>query len=71
MYTHCVSMATKGFSIYLDKYSKYVIINLIDIKGKSQSDVANFIIKDWIGDHLDELDNYGISVKNAKKERKL
>lgn len=64
-------MATKGFSIYLDKYSKYVIINLIDIKGKSQSDVANFIIKDWIGDHLDELDNYGISVKNAKKERKL
>jgi hydroxymethylglutaryl-CoA lyase len=55
----------------VDKYSKYVIKNLIDIKGKSQSDVANFIIKDWIGDHQIELKEYGISVNNAKKEGKI
>ena len=61
----------KGFSIYLDNYSKYVIGKLENIKGKSQSDVANFIIKDWIGDHLEELKECGISVKNAKKEGKL
>ena len=61
-------MSNKGFSIYLDKYSKYVIRNLIDIKGKSQSDVANFIIKDWIGDHQAELKEYGINVENARKE---
>jgi len=64
-------MTNNGFSIYLDNYSKYVISKLDNIKGKSQSDVANFIIKDWIGDHLEELNEYGISVKNAKKEGKL
>lgn len=64
-------MVNKGFSIYLDSYSKYVIEKLENIKGKSQSDVANFIIKDWIGDHREELKDYGISVKNAKKEGKL
>lgn len=64
-------MANKGFSVYLDNYSKYVIEKLENIKGKSQSDVANFIIKDWIGDHLEELKEYGITVANAKKERVL
>lgn len=64
-------MVNKGFSIYLDNYSKYVIEKLENIKGKSQSDVANFIIKDWIGDHIEELKEYGISVANAKKEGKL
>ncbi|UCF12299.1 MAG: hypothetical protein JSW06_09700 [Thermoplasmatales archaeon] len=63
--------SSNGFSIYLDKYSKYVICQLIDIKGKSQSDVTNFIIKDWIGDHFEELKEYGITVKNAKKEDKI
>jgi hypothetical protein len=64
-------MVNKGFSVYLDNYSKYVIEKLDGIKGKSQSDVANFIIKDWIGDHLEELKEYGISVTNAKKDGKL
>lgn len=71
MYQHCDLMTNTGFSIYIDKYSKYVIKKLENIKGKSQSDVANFIIKDWIGDHLEELKEYEISVKNAKKEGKL
>lgn len=57
--------------VYTEKYTKYVIQKLIGIKGKSESDVVNFIIKDWIGDHLEELEKYGISVKNAKKEGKL
>lgn len=63
--------SSKEFSIYPDKYNKYLIINLIDIKGKSQSDVANFIIKDWIGDHQVELKEYGISVKSARKKGKI
>ena len=64
-------MANKGFSIYLDNYSKYVIEKLENIKGKSQSDVANFIIKDWIGDHLQELKEYDITVAKARKDGKL
>lgn len=64
-------MTGNCFSIYLDKYTKYVIEKLENIKGKSQSDVANFILKDWIGDHIEELEKYGISVANAKKEKKL
>ena len=57
--------------VYTEKYTKYVIQKLIGIKGKSESDVVNFIIKDWIGDHQEELREYEISVKNAKKEGKL
>ncbi len=57
--------------VYTEKYTKYVIQKLIGIKGKSESDVVNFVIKDWIGDHLEELEKYGVSVKNAKKEGKL
>ena len=64
-------MTSNCFSVYLDKYTKYVIEKLENIKGKSQSDVANFILKDWIGDHINELEKYGISVINAKKEKKL
>ncbi len=64
-------MTKSALSIYLDKYSRYVIENLINIKGKSKSDVANFIIKDWIGDHQDELNGYDISVKEAKREEKI
>ena len=64
-------MANKGFSVYLDNYSKYVIEKLENIKGKSQSDVANFIIKDWIGDHLQELKEYDITVAKARKDGKL
>lgn len=54
--------------VYTEKYTKYVIQKLIDIKGKSESDVVNYIMKDWIGDHINELNDYGISVNNAKKE---
>ena len=54
--------------VYTEDYTKYVVQKLKRIKGKSESDVVNFIIKDWIGDHLEELKEYGISVNNAKKE---
>ena len=57
--------------VYTEKYTKYVIQQLVGIKGKSESDVANYILKDWIGDHLDELNSYEISVKNAKEKGKL
>lgn len=53
---------------YVEGYSCYVLDELIEIKGKSRSDVASFIIKDWIGDHKDELSEYGITVKEWKKQ---
>ena len=53
---------------YVEGYTRYVLDKLIEIKGKSISDVANFVIKDWIGDHKDELTEYGITVKEWKKE---
>ena len=67
---HYIFVESK-LQIYTEKYTKYVIGGLVGIKGKSESDVANYILKEWIGDHLDELKEYGISVKNAKNERKL
>jgi hypothetical protein len=56
---------------YTEDYTKYVVQKLKRIKGKSESDVVNFIIKDWIGEHWEELKEYGINIKNAKKEKKL
>ena len=52
---------------YVEGYTSYVLDMLIEIKGKSKSDVASFIIKDWIGDHKDELAEYGITVIDWKK----
>ena len=57
-----------ALSVYTEEYTEYVIQQLIGIKGKSKSDVASFILKDWIGDHQDELDKMEISVQKAKKE---
>ncbi len=53
---------------YTEKYTKFVIKSLDGIKGKSESDVMNFILKDWIGDHQEELEKMGISVSVAKKK---
>ena len=53
-------------SVYTEVFTKFVIKNLIGIKGKSESDVANFILKDWISDHFDELQEYGITVDKAR-----
>ena len=58
----------KTISVYTEPYTKFVIKNLINIKGKSESDVANFILKEWISDHLEELKEYDLTVKRAKKE---
>ncbi|MBN2014292.1 MAG: hypothetical protein JW778_03845 [Candidatus Altiarchaeota archaeon] len=54
-------------SVYTEPYTKFVIKNLVKIKGRSESDVANFILKSWISDHLDELKEYGITVKKARE----
>ena len=67
---HYVIVENK-LQVYTEKYTKYVIQQLVGIKGKSESDVANYILKDWIGDHLDELNSYEISVKNAREKGKL
>jgi len=56
-------------SVYTEKYTEYVIENLVDIKGKSKSDVVNFILKDWMGDHQEELEKMTISVKEARKKK--
>lgn len=53
----------------VDRYTYHVLEKLIGIKGTSVSDVANFILKDWIGDHTDELEKYKITVE--RKDGKL
>lgn len=57
--------------VYTEKYTKYVIQHLVDIVGKSESDVVNFVIKQWMMDHGEDLEKWEISVKNAKKEGNL
>lgn len=67
LYSMCDFMSTR-LNIYSEAYTEFVINSLVNIKGKSISDVANFIIKEWISDHREELKEYGITVGNAKKE---
>jgi hypothetical protein len=57
--------------VYTEKYTKYVIRHLVDIVGKSESDVVNFIIKQWMMDHREDLKEFNIRVKNAKKEGEI
>ncbi|MBU4267922.1 MAG: hypothetical protein KJ808_03635 [Acidobacteria bacterium] len=58
---------TKSFKIQVsvDRYTAHVLENLIEIKGTSIADVANFILKDWIGDHFNELEKYKITVEKS------
>ncbi len=52
----------------VDQYTHHVLKKLVGIKGTSVSDVAGFILRDWIGDHIEELEKYKITVerKNGK-----
>ena len=59
---------TTQMSVYTEPYTEFVMDSLVGIKGKSKSDVANFILKEWISDHRDELREYGITVEKARKE---
>ena len=55
----------------LDKTTKHVINNLIDIKGSTQEEVVTYILRDWIGDHLQELEFYSISVYRNPMTKKV
>lgn len=54
----------------VEAYTHYVVQQLISIKGRGPSDVVAFIVKDWIGDHRDELKEYGIDVASWKARSK-
>lgn len=58
----------KTISVYTEPYTKYVIQQLIGIKGKSESEVASYLLKEWIGKNREELKEYGITVTEAKKK---
>ena len=51
-----------------EDYTFFVVSELIGIKGRSHSDVTAFIIKDWVGDHQEELAKYGIDVAAWRKK---
>ena len=55
-------------SVYTEPYTKFVIRSLVGIKGKSESEVTSFILKDWMSDKMDELRDYGITPKLARKK---
>jgi hypothetical protein len=50
----------------VDAFTYHVLNELVGIKGTSVADVASFILKDWIGDHLDELERYKIRVERKE-----
>lgn len=57
--------------VYTEDYTKYVVKKLEHIVGNSESEVVDFIVKQWIMEHREDLKEFGIRVKNAKKEGKI
>ena len=55
----------KDIGFYPCRYAGYVIEKLVGIKGVNTSDVASFIINQWISEHRDELKDLGINVKRS------
>lgn len=57
--------STETFKVHpnLDAYTHWVLDNLVGIKGRTISDVAYFILRDWIQDHRDELEHLGLGPK--------
>lgn len=39
----------------LEGYSKYVVQQLVDIKGGDLAEVIRYIVMEWVGEHRDEL----------------
>ncbi len=53
----------------VEAYTSFVVNELVGIKGRNPSDVVAFIVKDWIGDHREELKEYGIDVSTWKSNK--
>lgn len=49
----------------VDSYTHWVLDHLVGLRGRSVSDVAYFILRDWIQTHREELDSLGISAQIA------
>ena len=55
---------SKNVIINVETKSVWHVLNkLVDIKGDNPADVGRFILKDWMGDPIEELEKYGISIK--------
>ena len=55
----------------LDKVTKHVVNNLVGIKGETPEEVIVFILRDWIGDHLQELEFYSIDIYRNPMTKKV
>ena len=46
--------------VELDQYTGHVVLGLRDIKGRDPKEVVAYILRQWIGEHLAELNAYGL-----------
>lgn len=53
-------------SVTVDAYTFWVLSKLVGVKGLTPAGVAYFILKDWIQDHIEELEHLGITVQVAE-----
>jgi len=52
----------------VEGYTNFTLDGLVGIHGTSISDVVSFIIKSWIRENSDTLDNWGLGVKEYKRK---
>jgi len=54
----------------ITSYQQFVLEGLIDVQGRSMSDVLHYIITSYIGDNVNLLDSCQLTVKDWKKIQK-
>ena len=47
----------------VDAYTLWVLEKLVGVRGRDVSDVAYFILRDWIQSHQAELEHLGITIR--------
>lgn len=55
----------------LDATTRHVLEQLVGVRGRSFSDVAYFVIRQWISEHRQELAELGIKIHVSGGELKL
>ena len=65
--------ASKSYKIQanVEEYTRFVVENLVGIKGTNPSDVVSFVLKEWISEHREELREYGLTVRKKTKPLEL
>lgn len=60
---------TRKIQANVEGYTFFVLDGLIDIYGRSNSDVVGFIVKSWIKENSKDIEGWGLGIKEYRKSK--